>query len=135
MSHSTIDTAELGDALNRYGPTAARSHPKTPARLDSTTVDIHAHVHIQTATDYMKPHVDPMQIAAGNTWLVEGELALMESLGEVSLLYIDVAGQDEPWIAKLPGTLGLERGTMVRLTADPGKMHAFASDGVSLKHL
>lgn len=63
MSHSIIDTAELGDALNRYGPTAARSHPKTPARLNSTTVDIHAHVHIQAASDYMKPHIDPMQIA------------------------------------------------------------------------
>jgi aminocarboxymuconate-semialdehyde decarboxylase len=63
MSHSTIDTAELGDALNRYGPTAARSHEKTPARLDTTTVDIHAHVHIAAATDYMRPHIDPLRIA------------------------------------------------------------------------
>lgn len=63
MSHSTIDTAELGDALNRYGPTAARSHPGAPARLGTTTVDIHAHVHIPAATDYMMPHVDPMRIA------------------------------------------------------------------------
>ena len=63
MSHSIIDTAELGDELNRYGPTAARSHPETPARLSSTTVDIHAHVHIPAATEYMMPHVDPMRIA------------------------------------------------------------------------
>lgn len=63
MSHSTIDTPELGDALNRYGPTAARSHPDTPARLNSTTVDAHAHVHIKAATEYMMPHVDPMRIA------------------------------------------------------------------------
>ncbi|MGI9501305.1 MAG: amidohydrolase family protein, partial [Geminicoccaceae bacterium] len=63
MSHSTIDTTDLGDALNRYGPTAARSHPKTPARLNSTTVDTHAHVHIQAASNYMNPHIDPMQIA------------------------------------------------------------------------
>ncbi len=63
MSHSTIDTAQLGDALNRYGPTTGRGHPDTPARLSSTTVDIHAHVHIPAATEYMTPHVDPMRIA------------------------------------------------------------------------
>jgi len=63
MSHSVIDTAELGDALNRYGPTSARPHPDSPARLSSTTVDIHAHVHIPAASAYMMPHVDPMQIA------------------------------------------------------------------------
>ena len=63
MSHSTIDTAKLGDAVNRYGPTAARSHPDAPVRLDSTTVDIHAHVHIEAATEYMMPHVDMMRIA------------------------------------------------------------------------
>lgn len=63
MSHSTIDTPALGDALNRYGPTSARKHPDRPARLKSTTVDIHAHVHIAAATEYMTPHVDPMRIA------------------------------------------------------------------------
>ena len=63
MSHSTIDTPDLDGALNRYGPTAARSHPDTPARLNSTTVDAHAHVHIKAATEYMMPHVDPMRIA------------------------------------------------------------------------
>lgn len=63
MSHSTIDTPDLGNALNRYGPTAARKHPDTPARLSSITVDIHAHAHIPAATEYMTPHVDPMRIA------------------------------------------------------------------------
>lgn len=63
MSHSTIDTPELGDALNRYGPTSARKHPDTPARLSSVTVDAHAHVHIAAATEYMLPHFDPMRIA------------------------------------------------------------------------
>lgn len=63
MSHTTIDTPALGDALNRYGPTSARTHPDKPARLSTTTVDIHAHVHIPVATTYMMPHVDPMRIA------------------------------------------------------------------------
>lgn len=63
ISHSTIDTRDLGRELNRYGPTSARDHPDTPARLSSTTVDIHAHVVIPAANNYMAPHVDPMRIA------------------------------------------------------------------------
>jgi len=63
MSHSVIDTPALGDAVNRYGPTSARQTPATTARLDSKTVDIHAHVAIPAAAEYMKPHVDLMRIA------------------------------------------------------------------------
>jgi len=63
MSHSVIDTPELGSAINRYGPSAARDKSAKPARLKSTTVDIHAHVVIPKAAKYMEPHVDPMRIA------------------------------------------------------------------------
>lgn len=63
MSHSVIDTPRLGDAINRYGPTSARSTPKSAERLNSKTVDIHAHVAIAAAAEYMKPHIDPMRIA------------------------------------------------------------------------
>ncbi|MDE0532491.1 MAG: amidohydrolase family protein [Albidovulum sp.] len=63
MIHSTIDTPELGDALNRYGPTAARSHQAMPGKVSSTTVDAHAHVHIAAATEFMIPHIDIMMIA------------------------------------------------------------------------
>jgi len=63
MSHSVIDTPALGKAINRYGPTSAREKPSSPARLKSTTVDIHAHVVIPAAAKYMEPHVDPMRIA------------------------------------------------------------------------
>ena len=63
MTHSTIDTADLGDAVNRYGPTSARPRPASKQRLTTKTVDIHAHVHIPAASDYMVPHVDPMRIA------------------------------------------------------------------------
>lgn len=63
MSHSVIDTPILGDAVNRYGPTSARPKPDTSKRLDSKTVDIHAHVAIPAAAKYMEPHVDPMRIA------------------------------------------------------------------------
>ena len=44
MNHSVIDTKTLGQANNRYGPTAARSVSTEPIRLKTRTVDCHAHV-------------------------------------------------------------------------------------------
>ena len=63
MTHSTIDTADRGDAVNRYGPTAARPAPGEKRRLDSRTVDIHAHVAVPEAAEYMGPHLDFGRIA------------------------------------------------------------------------
>lgn len=56
MSHSVIDTAELGGANNRYGPTAARTVSTEPIRLPTTTVDTHAHILIGEAASYIAPH-------------------------------------------------------------------------------
>lgn len=62
MSYSTIDTPELGDAPNRYGPTAARPRPNGLQRLSSKTVDSHAHVAVPAAGKYMAPYVDVMKM-------------------------------------------------------------------------
>src|SRR5690606_32282357 len=58
MSHSVIDTAERGAAVNRYGPTAARKVSTKPIRLKTTTVDTHAHVLIPEAAEYIAPLYD-----------------------------------------------------------------------------
>lgn len=63
MSHSVIDTPDLGDAVNRYGPTSSRPTPQSSQRLTSKTVDIHSHVAIAAAAKYMEPHIDLMRIA------------------------------------------------------------------------
>lgn len=63
MTHATIDTPELGDAINRYGPTSGRPAPTETLRLDSKTVDIHAHVMIPAGFEYMGPHMDVSKIA------------------------------------------------------------------------
>ncbi len=49
-----------GDIWNRYAPTAARRHgkPGREVRPSSTTIDIHAHVFIQAAADYVAPHLN-----------------------------------------------------------------------------
>ena len=52
---------EKGEVWNRYGPTAARQHgkPGREVRPSSPTIDIHCHVFIQAALDYVAPHLDP----------------------------------------------------------------------------
>ena len=54
-------TETTGEVWNRYGPTAAREagRPGREVRPASTTIDIHAHVFIPAALDYVTPHLDP----------------------------------------------------------------------------
>jgi len=51
-----------GEIWNRYGPTAARSHgrPGREVRPSTPTIDIHAHVFIPAAADYVAPHLDQL---------------------------------------------------------------------------
>lgn len=57
MSHSTLDTADRGGYVNRYGPTSARAVPAQKQRLTTPTVDIHAHVAVPEAAAYIAPHM------------------------------------------------------------------------------
>src|SRR5215467_3063565 len=50
---------------NRYGPTAARPHGASPGRAtrpQSVTIDIHSHIAIPQAAEFVKPHFDPATI-------------------------------------------------------------------------
>jgi aminocarboxymuconate-semialdehyde decarboxylase len=50
---------------NRYGPTAARPPGATPgraARPQSITIDIHSHVAVPQAAEFVRPHLDPTAI-------------------------------------------------------------------------
>jgi aminocarboxymuconate-semialdehyde decarboxylase len=50
---------------NRYGPTAARpqgAKPGRTARPQSVTIDIHSHIAIPQAAEFVKPHLDPATI-------------------------------------------------------------------------
>ncbi|WP_375259281.1 ABC transporter ATP-binding protein [Citreimonas sp.] len=67
----------------------------------------------------------------GAAYVYEGKVDITEALGEVTLLYFGTAGKGEPVIGKLPGIHREVRGTTVRMTADPDRVHVFA-DGRSL---
>ncbi len=78
---------------------------------------------------------EDLSITKGASWLVEGTVTLVESLGEVTLLYVDTPESDEPVIAKLNGTHRVKRDSTVRLSAPAAKLHAFTEDGISLRYL
>ena len=69
----------------------------------------------------------------GGACLFEGEISIVEALGEVTLLYIEGLTKDEPIIAKIPGTLPVARADKMRFTARPEKMHLFDADGISFR--
>ncbi len=48
------------ESWNKYGPTAARRHgrPGRELRPQSVTIDIHSHVAVPQAAEFVKPHLD-----------------------------------------------------------------------------
>ncbi len=80
-----------------------------------------------TASFGIRP--EDMMVTTGDDFLFEGEVALVEALGEVTLLYIEGLTKDEPIIAKLPGNQPVARGQTIRFTADRSKYHLFNADG------
>jgi alpha-glucoside transport system ATP-binding protein len=73
---------------------------------------------------------DLVVIEAGPA-LIEGEVSIVEALGETTLLYFEPEGTD-PVISKLPGIHRYQRGQRVRLGAAPEKLHLFDRNGISL---
>ena len=59
--------------------------------------------------------------------IFQGEVEIIEALGEVTLLYFQKQGDAHQVVAKLPGIRPELRRQTVKLTADPKKVHLFAN--------
>jgi ABC-type sugar transport system ATPase subunit len=68
---------------------------------------------------------DLQRVESGGVF--EGRIALIEQLGEVQLIYLDVDKAAGPIIAKLPGTEILSVGETIRLGIDPQRIRLFDS--------
>ena len=62
-----------------------------------------------------------------------GAVTLVESLGEVTLVYVDIGQSDKPLVAKLAGDVRLERGSTVTFAVEPRAVHLFGGDGQALR--
>ncbi|MCJ8520823.1 alpha-glucoside transport system ATP-binding protein [Pseudorhizobium tarimense] len=72
---------------------------------------------------------EDLSVAADGDHLFEGKIAIVEALGEVTLLYLEEVGGQETIVAKMPGIFQAKKGDAVRLTAAPEKLHLFDAEG------
>jgi len=119
-------------AMNIIPATIAETGEKTVVTLTggkAVTLDIPT-----AASEKGKPasfgvRPEDLRLAAGEDYLFEGDVAIVEALGEVTLLYIEGLVDGEPIVAKLPGIAPIERGQTMRFVADQQKLHLFDSAG------
>ncbi|WP_337266130.1 ABC transporter ATP-binding protein [Oryzifoliimicrobium ureilyticus] len=68
-------------------------------------------------------------VTDGEDYLFEGEVALVEALGEVTLLYINGPASEEPIVVKLAGIHSIKKGERLHFAADPARFHLFDENG------
>jgi alpha-glucoside transport system ATP-binding protein len=76
---------------------------------------------------------EDLQLCEEENSLLKGEISFIEALGEVTMLYVNVEGNAEPVVAKLPGIIDLGKGDTVALNAAPEKLHLFDENGLQLR--
>ncbi|MCV9944249.1 MULTISPECIES: ABC transporter ATP-binding protein [unclassified Rhizobium] len=72
---------------------------------------------------------EDLGVADGADYLFEGEVSIVEALGEVTLLYIEGLVPGEPIVVKLPGICDVKKGQRMRFAADRQKLHLFDATG------
>ncbi|WP_377276648.1 ABC transporter ATP-binding protein [Rhizobium sp. R86522] len=72
---------------------------------------------------------EDLAISTGAEFLFEGNVDIVEALGEVTLLYVKGPVEEEPIVVKLPGIVDVKKGQTLRFSADKTKLHLFDADG------
>ncbi|UFW78701.1 ABC transporter ATP-binding protein [Rhizobium sp. SU303] len=72
---------------------------------------------------------EDLRVADHADYLFEGEVSIVEALGEVTLLYIEGLVPGEPIVVKLPGIYDVKKGQRMRFAADRQKLHLFDATG------
>ncbi|GGL79797.1 ABC transporter ATP-binding protein [Wenxinia marina] len=104
---------------------------QTTVRLEGGGTAVSA-VPTQAADKGLKVNVgvrpeDMVEAAEGAPFIFEGQVAITEALGEVTILYFEKVNGADPVIAKLAGIHRDLRGRNVKLTAVPEKVQVFAN--------
>ena len=111
-------------------------------RIDTAANQPHFYLPFKTQPHTGKRNVqfgirpEDLLIATDNRWLIEGSVAYVESLGEVTQLCIDVGLSSETLMAvKLPGMANYSQGDSIRLSANTDRGHIFDESGTTLRIL
>ncbi|MCX5513262.1 ABC transporter ATP-binding protein [Kaistia algarum] len=71
---------------------------------------------------------EDLEIATGDDVIFRGTIDIVEQLGEVTLIYVDV-GAPEPIVAKIANDIAVARGEKVALTTERRHLHVFDESG------
>ena len=122
-------------AMNLLPGTVSKTGPQTTVTLDAggiAVADVETRADDQGAKVNVGVRPEDLTLTT-DTPVIDGQVNIVEALGEVTLLYfVPETGQD-PVVAKLPGIHPELRGKNVKLTADPSKIQIFL-DGESLHY-
>ncbi|WP_227272210.1 ABC transporter ATP-binding protein [Roseobacter weihaiensis] len=104
----------------------------TQIRLDAGSGTIAANISTQDSDRGMKVNVgirpEDMIATEADTYAFAGKVEIVEALGEVTQLYFEKAAADAAAvIGKLQGIHAGVRGTHMKMTVDPAKVHLFAN--------
>ncbi|QOG06083.1 sn-glycerol-3-phosphate ABC transporter ATP-binding protein UgpC [Aureimonas sp. OT7] len=92
-----------------------------------------APVDLPGGTVHVGVRPEDLSLAEAGEGILSGTIKLIEPLGEVTLAYVDIGVGEEPVVVKLQGNRMLERGAAVSLAAEPGKLHAFDTQGRAIR--
>ncbi|MEL6734681.1 MAG: sn-glycerol-3-phosphate ABC transporter ATP-binding protein UgpC [Pseudomonadota bacterium] len=122
-------------AMNIVDATVTSTGSKTGVQLangSKVSVPIKSPVELKGASVKLGFRPEDMTLAKGKSALISGAVSLVESLGEVTNIYADIAEGEPPVVVKVPGSVEHKRGDTVSFSADPTKMHLFGIEGQSL---
>jgi ABC-type sugar transport system ATPase subunit len=74
---------------------------------------------------------EDLSLTTGDDAIFRGKAELVEHLGELTLLYVDVGNPGQPVIVKLDGNVPIKRGEAVALTAPTARLHVFDEKGMA----
>lgn len=77
---------------------------------------------------------ESLRVSSGGNGLLQGELELVEQLGEFCLMYV-THGDSRRVVAKLEGCVQMVSGTSVSLSAAAGELHLFDEQGRAWRRL
>jgi len=123
-------------AMNLFAGEVVSTGEKTGVKLSEGKGTIMADIPTQATDIGLKVNVgirpEDMALTDGENYAFEAKVEISEALGEVTQVYFAKTDPShDPVIAKLPGIHRNVRGNLLRMTADPSKLHIF-SDGKSL---
>jgi alpha-glucoside transport system ATP-binding protein len=121
-------------AMNMFKGTVQDTGNATVVRLENGTsvlVPVPSNGNDKGTPVQLGVRPEDMMIGDQGETIFRSEVAIVEGLGDNTLLYLKRDGEEDNVIAKLTGVQRVQRGASIDIHAEPHKLHLFDSDGRS----